>query len=130
MLNEATGQDITTEAFNDVIGKTITSLKITEKELLLTFENGTRMRLFDEQCCCEKRFMHTDDDLPYYVGAVFHGAVKRPGPKEELAYSYEKESQFLIISTSKGQFTVVNYNEHNGSYGGFFLRAAVLYGWA
>jgi hypothetical protein len=33
------------------------------------------------------------------------------------------ETQFLIVDTTKGSFTIVNHNEHNGYYGGFGLVA-------
>ena len=66
--------------------------------------------------------MHTDDDLTRFVGSEFVLAEAREGP--DLSVEYEiKESQFLVITTDKGVFTVVNYNEHNGYYGGFLMAA-------
>ena len=66
--------------------------------------------------------MHTDDDLAAFVGAKLLGARIADGPTIEEDYEV-KESQFLIVETSLGEFTVVNYNEHNGYYGGFELIA-------
>lgn len=52
------------------------------------------------------------------VGVMLHMLCNRGGA----------ESQFLMIRTSLGVFTVVNYNEHNGYYGGFALRATISQG--
>ena len=35
------------------------------------------------------------------------------------------EVQFLVITTSKGAFTLENHNLHNGYYGGFGLEACL-----
>ena len=55
------------------------------------------------------------------------GASVQDGPSHvyEEDDKERKDCQFLIITTSKGQFTVANYNEHNGYYGGFALIASV-----
>ena len=66
--------------------------------------------------------MHTDDELTDFHGAEFRGAEVRDGPTKSK-YGEPQESQFLIIHTSIGDFTVVNYNEHNGYYGGFWIVA-------
>lgn len=50
-------------------------------------------------------------------------AESRDGPEEADEYGGSKESQFLIITTDMGAFTIVNYNEHNGYYGGFSIVA-------
>lgn len=124
MLGLLGGNEQSASVFNKAIGKTISTLEITEEELLFTFTDGTKMKLFDDgQSCCEHRYMHTDDDLNYFIGSALQSAEVRPGGKEQLEYGDVKESEFLIVSTSAGQFTVVNYNEHNGYYGGFLIRA-------
>ncbi|MDC6673798.1 hypothetical protein OEZ80_25875, partial [Leclercia adecarboxylata] len=74
----------------------------------------------DGQSCCESRYMSTDDDLSSFVGATFLGCEIEDGPHE--ADDPDHETQFLIVSTSLGKFTVVNHNEHNGYYGGFSIR--------
>ena len=59
------------EAFQKNVGKVITALTIAEDRLLFTFEDGIKMKLFDNgQSCCERRYMHTDDDIQDFVGAV------------------------------------------------------------
>ena len=121
------GNRETVEAFQKGLGQIITGLTLVkdhtteEDHLLIEFESGYKMRIFDDgQSCCESRWMHTDDDLAYHVGATLLNGEVRDGPEEqEGEYGECKESQFLILTTSKGQFTMVNYNEHNGYYGGF-----------
>lgn len=107
------------------IGKIIVNLEIIfDEDLVFTFGDGIKMILFDNgQMCCEARWMHTDDVLNYYTGAIFQGIEIKEGPEGVSESGEEKESEFLMVSTDKGQFTVVNYNEHNGSYGGFALQA-------
>jgi hypothetical protein len=125
MLGILKGNKESVETFQENIGKIIKNLEIADNELRFTFEDNTGMRLFDNgQSCCEVRYMYTDDKLSDFIGAALLGAEIREGPTEEI-WGEPKESQFLIVSTSNGQFTVVNYNEHNGYYGGFLVVAAL-----
>ncbi len=106
--------------------KVIRDIKITDTELTITFDND-ELQIWDNgQSCCEHRYMHTDDDLSYYIGTRFLEAEEKDGPETTSEWGEPKESVFLIITTSKGQFTVVNYNEHNGYYGGFLLAARII----
>lgn len=100
---------------------TITDIKLTDNELLIGLEDGSTWRLQDDaQYCCEHRFMSTDDDLSYYLGAEYMGWEVKDGPDESAEYDdMVHETQFLEVSTNKGVFTVVTHNEHNGWYGGF-----------
>lgn len=90
-------------------------------ELRITFTDGRTIILQDDrQSCCEVRYMHTDDDLQYVVGATLLSVEVADGPTKY--YDYEvRESQFLRVHTSKGTVTIVNYNSHNGYYGGFCM---------
>lgn len=128
LLNRLSGNTESAKTVQENTGKVITALEITESELLFTFADDAKMKLFDDgQSCCEHRYMHTDDDIQDFVGATLQGAEVREGPMGEAnEWEETKESEFLIISTSKGQFTVVNYNEHNGYYGGFSVCAKVV----
>lgn len=133
MIGLLSGNERSIEIFSENIGKIIIDLAIVKREysplneLLFTFEGGSRMKLFDDgQSCCESRYMHTDDNLSDFIGASLQGGEVRA--EDEIgdygAGGARKDSAFLIISTSIGQFTIVNYNEHNGYYGGFLIRAA------
>jgi len=121
MIGMLSGNKETVKAFNGAVGKSIKALGIDDDQLVFTFIDGSKIALFDDgQSCCEHRWMHTDDDLDDFIGATLRGAEVRDGPTDSSnEYGDLKESQFLIVSTSLGQFTVVNYNEHNGYYGGF-----------
>ena len=44
---------------------------------------------------------------------------------EDDEYGNVHEVQFLVVTTSKGAFTIETHNEHNGYYGGFFIEAEV-----
>ena len=124
MSHMMSGNQETVEALQKGVNQQISSLSIKEENedgLVFEFANGYKMRIFDNgQSCCEHRYMHTDDDLSYFVGATLLDAEIKDGPDEEREYG-EKESQFLVVKTSRGEFTVVNYNEHNGYYGGFAI---------
>lgn len=127
LLYRLFGDQETPKALNGAIGKEIAALGIQDYALVFTFTDGTGLKLFDNgQSCCEHRYMHTDDALDDFVGATLLDAEVRDGGEEPAEYGDVKESQFLVITTSIGQFTVVNYNEHNGYYGGFAIAARTI----
>ena len=96
------------------------------ERLTLTFVNGKVLDLYDSgQSCCEYRYLRTDDDLTYHVGATLVG-VEECAAAEYQSNRYDvHEIAFLVVTTSKGAITVAAHNEHNGYYGGFALTAAV-----
>lgn len=107
---------------NLLAGCEFKKIELVGNKLEFTFDKG-RLFLYDEkQLCCEDRYMHTDDELSYFISAKFRKVEVRDGPDESVG-SGIKESQFLIVFTDRGEFTVVNYNKHNGYYGGFYLTA-------
>lgn len=117
------------EHWDRAVGKTIAACEVDEDNNLLRiqFDNGDILRIYDDgQSCCESRWIHTDDDLAYHVGAQLLNAELVDGPDPDQAGHEVLDVQFLQITTSKGVFTVVNYNSHNGYYGGFSLRADYL----
>ena len=127
MIGLLSGNEDSVQAFNASVNKTITALEIVDNQLLFTFEDNSQMALFDDgQSCCEDRYMNTDDDLETFIGSQLLSAEVREGPTKDIDYEEilgTLETEFLIVSTSTGQFTVVNYNEHNGYYGGFLISA-------
>jgi len=108
------------------IGKTITALHLgNDNALHFEFEDCYKMKLFDDgQSCCESRYMTTDDNLAYFVGAELMDVEVREAPTVVGEYGEEHEVQFLVITTSKGCFTMESHNEHNGYYGGFAIEVA------
>lgn len=109
------------------LGKTIASAKLSSDEaLVLRFADGTGLRLADEgQSCCEHRYMTTDDDLSYFVDAELRDIEIAEAPDGEGSGECH-ERQFLRVKTTKGDFTMETHNEHNGYYGGFYIRASAL----
>lgn len=104
-------------------GKTISGLSLDGDELNFKFSDGSGIRVFDdEQCCCEERYMTTDDNLSDYVGAMLVGMEIKEAPCIEEEFDCH-DVQFLEVQTDRGSFTMSSHNEHNGYYGGFSLRA-------
>lgn len=127
MVNQLFDADRGQTAFAAAIGKTISELQLGEEDtgLHFVFDDGSRLRIFDDgQSCCEHRYMRTDDDLNSFVGAKLIDAEIKDGPEEKGEYDDVHEVQFLEIKTDKGSFVMSSHNEHNGYYGGFWLRAA------
>ncbi len=115
----------------EVLGKHIWALNLVgtgdEKEALqITFRDSPRVctLMDDGQSCCESRYMRTDDDLTTVDGAILLDIEIRDAPPINESYG-EHEVQFLVLKTTKGNFTFSNHNEHNGYYGGFAIHAKV-----
>ena len=124
MIGMLGGNRETVDAHKAAMGKTIEEVWLDKEEnrLMMSFTDGTGIMFYDDgQSCCEERWMATDDNLDDFTGATFIDADLRDGPTELAEWGDPKESQFLLINTSLGTFTMVNYNEHNGYYGGFWV---------
>lgn len=129
MINNLCGQGQGGEILEEAVGRTIASVRLEEDAdtLEIRFEDGSGISVRDEgQSCCEIRYMRTDDDLGEHAGARLLGMELRDGPTEEDKYGEPHEVQFLEVRTSAGHFVVSNHNEHNGYYGGFWLRISRL----
>ena len=125
------GNEDTVKAIQGALGKEIAEIELRKGEdyedyydaLCLTFVDETKIIIFDDgQSCGEERYMTTDDDLQYFVGATFLDTEIAEAPDVE-GDSEVHEVQFLNIKTSKGVFTMETHNRHNGWYGGFLIRA-------
>jgi len=130
ILQELGGNEESAKAFSSSIGKKIADVRLQGDYLVFKFEDGSGLKISDHgQSCCESRYMNCDDDLTAFKGAtLLSGEVReaQEGERErEESYNF-KDCQFLIIKTDKGDFTVANYNEHNGYYGGFSIRAEAM----
>ena len=118
------------EAILKSLGEEIRNIKMSTRvepnELIINFKNGNELIIFDGgQDCCEHRYMHTDDTLKDFENSLLLDIEVREGPEEGETGDIV-ESKFVIVVTSSGSFTIVNYNEHNGYYGGFSLMAQLL----
>lgn len=127
MIHLLGGNEASVAAYTAAVGKTIAEAKIDGDDALrLAFTDSTGIRFLDDgQSCCECRYMRTDDDLNYHVGATLVSAEIRDAPEIEDEYGVH-EVQFLVVTTSKGVITVANHNEHNGYYGGICVTVQAL----
>lgn len=130
MLHLLGGNRETVETFQAAKGKEIASLSMNpngDGQLEVRFTDGTGIAFYDDaRSCCESRYMHTDDALSDFVGATLDDAATEAGPDIKSEYGDPHEQMFLKITTSKGVFTVVTHNEHNGYYGGIAIAIKPL----
>lgn len=107
----------------EYVGKLITEAQLADNSLLITFDDGIKLNIYDDaQSCCEKRWMSTDDDVGDLVGKRWkHAMIKDASSNQpDDSYGSVEEIQFLEIMTEDGTtVTFANHNEHNGYYGGF-----------
>lgn len=116
-----------TTLYQNAKGKQIKDLGIADNQLVIIFTDYTKIRIFDELGAPSgRKYLHTDDDLEYFIGAEFLGVQKRFGAELYRSGEYYSdrnrsilEIAFLLVYTTEGVFTIVNYNEHNGYYSGF-----------
>jgi len=134
MLKMLGGNGDIVNAIQSSLNKKIIKVYLNDNEdeinvLNIKFEDNSILQLWDGgQSCCELRYMTTDDNLLEFSNCkLIKIEVKDGGSKEEDDYG-EHEIQFLEITTDKGSFQMVNHNEHNGYYGGFWIQAKIIKG--
>lgn len=129
MINMMFGDNSeTVETIRSALGKVILNLYLEENRLHCCFSDGPHIAIWDDgQSCSESRYMATDDELAYFIGARLFNIEVRDAPNMPDEWG-EHEVQFLVITTSLGAFTIANHNEHNGGYGGFWMKAAPVEG--
>lgn len=74
----------------------------------------------DWQCCEQWGYVTSQDDLEYFIGAEYLDGRVTNKALETIDLShldlYEGSCLFFTVFTSKGDFQLVCYNEHNGYY--------------
>lgn len=125
LINMLCGGNNGAEILQKSTGKTLSNLSLKDA-LLFEFTDGSKIMISDDgQSCCESRYMTTDDDLAYYVGSEFRNAeIRDVESKDDDDSSHE--ILFLVVTTSKGSFTIETHNEHNGFYGGFSMNVSEI----
>lgn len=117
--------DYGAEHVQAAIGKRIKALSMVDNSLWFEMDGAPSFKLRDGgQSCCESRYMVCDDNLAAHVDAELRNIEVRDAPDQVDEYGESHEIQFLVVTTSHGQFTCSNHNEHNGYYGGFLIMAA------
>ena len=120
------GNEESANAMKRALGKTISDIELTEEALFITFVDGYKIKLSDEgQTCCESRYMYSDDGLSWFIGSKLTDAEVKEAPNIEDEWGAH-EVAFLVVTTSKGAFTIETHNKHNGYYGGFLVRCAIV----
>lgn len=106
-----------------IIGKTISYMKLEDDVLSIGFSDNTRIQIYDDgQSCCEARYITTEDNLDYFIGAnLVKIEERKAAPIEESEYGDVHEIVFVDITTTHGVVQLCSHNEHNGYYGGFDL---------
>jgi hypothetical protein len=123
MISALSEDGSSARAVQECLQRPLSEVTLRDNALFLTFDDGV-LRVFDDgQSCCEARYMVTDDDLDSFAGATLLDLSVEDGPGVEDEWGEAHEMQFLHVKTSKGSFTMSNHNEHNGYYGGFYLKA-------
>jgi hypothetical protein len=113
-----------------LFGKIIDFIEL--KDSILTIRVGGLILVLEDhmQICCEHRSFSTDDNLKEYEGAALVDIELKSAPDvnniDEDDDYYVHNVNFLDIITSKGVFTIVAHNVHNGYYGGFDIYPSIV----
>lgn len=132
MFQSLFGNSDWVDIYNSALGKTIKSAELDPSRgdggsLILRFTDDTAIEIWDAgRSCCESRYITTDDDLSAFSGSIFNNIEIRDGGTTESEYGDPHEIQFLVVNTSLGSFTLETHNEHNGYYGGFWIKVDAL----
>lgn len=118
------GGDRGAEVFQKAINKKIATVALSGDELHFVMEDGFKFAIADEvRSCCENRYMTCDDNLAQFSGATLLDVEVAPSGKNTTGkYGSEHEIEFLRVKTSRGVITAETHNEHNGYYGGFWVK--------
>lgn len=112
------------------LNKTIKDIHIIDDNLYINFMDGLALRVWDsQQMCCERRYMVCDDDLNEYKETQLISVNQKYTKSENKRDFIANEAVFLEFQTTNGTFTIVNHNEHNGYYGGFWIEAETTKAW-
>jgi hypothetical protein len=124
MLGILGGNEETVNSIKSSLNKTIEKVELDGDDLVISFTDNTKLIIWDGgQSCCESRYMTTDDNLSDFNGATLLDLELKSVEYGDNDGWSEHEIQFLDVKTSEGVFTMVNHNEHNGYYGGFYIKA-------
>lgn len=101
--------------FNNLKGETIKNIVQGDQEILFTLSDGTMLRMYHEQDCCED--VHIEDicgDLDDLLNTPITYADESTN-EGDSAYGHETWT-FYRIGTDRGSVTIRWYGESNGYY--------------
>jgi hypothetical protein len=106
-----------------VYNEIINSIHIQDSETIIIDCKDVVFKLSVKQRCCENRYFHTDDDLSSVKGGTLIKleVLASNTTTKELDMGHDLTTSFLHIKTTKGDITIVVYNQHNGYYDQFEL---------
>lgn len=126
MIGILGGNAETVDAVKSSLGKTINVAGLENDALKIGFTDGSMLSLWDDgQSCCEHRYMVCDDSLASFCGAKVVDIQIKDAPEIADPYGESHEVQFLEVLTDRGAFQCASHNEHNGYYGGFYIKASL-----
>lgn len=103
-------------------GKEIKNADINDERLLIEFEDGVKIKIWDDgQCCCESRYITCDDNVKDLIGGVLTNIEIKESDEKEEDYATH-EWTFIEIFTDKCMISFTTHSEHNGYYGGFIFK--------
>lgn len=107
------------------IGRIIVDAALLDDKLIITFEGESKIVVWDDgQCCCEHRYMRTDDDVRSLVGRVLV-CIELKDDCAPVCLADDvgdtHEVAFVEVGTNAGFVTLETHNLHNGWYAGFDL---------
>lgn len=107
---------------DDYYGKKILDAKFINNEILIIFDDGVKIKIWDDvQSCCEYRYITTDDKIESLVGQTLIEIRTKEVADQKTKYDEVHEIVFIEIQGSQSVVTFCTHNEHNGYYGGFGL---------
>jgi hypothetical protein len=94
-----------------------------EERLEISLDDGRVLYVYDDdEQCCEKRSIHTDDGLKSFLGQrLVSIGIREQWSKEIVDDENEVDCAFVHVKTTGGTITLNTYNKHNGYYSGFDL---------
>jgi len=103
--------------------KVISNVALVDNVIEITFEDNSKLRIYDNgQSCCESRYITTDDTLGEFVGARLLNIETKEAPTPVNDNSYDRHDvEFLELVSDKRPLTFTTHVEHNGYYGGFSI---------
>lgn len=109
------------------INKKIKLAEFVNDEIIITFDDDVKIKIIDDgQSCCESRYMTTDDDVSWLNDKIFRGIEIKDAQYVDNDNYNVHEIQFLELKTTDGSITFASHNEHNGYYGGFYIKIKVV----